>query len=400
MRAWTLALVLLAAAGAVAAAPKPAPRIVSAQGTATIDGVDAPGEWSGAAREDFRLNDSGAPASFLVMNDATSLYLAVRVGTRAPGWSDVLVNFDDDGDGIPAEGDDGFRIYAWNGSYRSLSDSYYTKKLPCPVGIPACWGIDDAEAGGSTDARAAAGSDGSSMFYEIAKPLDSADDAHDFSLAAGDLVAVLANSQVDLCDGITCSHTGIPGPVPVVIMPFAPPTVASVAPTRGRPGAVVTLRGSHLAGASSVAFHGIGASFESTGNTEIAAVVPEGASTGPIVVTTPGGTAATAPFVVAVPGPVIGAPTTEPRTLRAGGDAVVSFRVTRSDSGGVARGATVACDPSLGGRVLAHRERIVAGVATLRFHLPAATSGRTLIVRLTARWQGRTASRTATFRIA
>jgi large repetitive protein len=53
----------------------------------------------------------------------------------------------------------------------------------------------------------------------------------------------------------------------------------------------VTINGTNFTGATSVAFNGTSASFTVVSSTQISATVPFGATTGPISVTTPGGTA-------------------------------------------------------------------------------------------------------------
>jgi len=73
-----------------------------------------------------------------------------------------------------------------------------------------------------------------------------------------------------------------------------PPAIASLSPANGPVGTTVTIGGSNLAGASAVTFNGVSASFTVISNTAISAVVPLGATTGPVRVTTPGGSAASA----------------------------------------------------------------------------------------------------------
>jgi hypothetical protein len=71
----------------------------------------------------------------------------------------------------------------------------------------------------------------------------------------------------------------------------AAPVLNSFSPTRGSPGTVVTLTGQNLTDASQVSFNGVVAgSFSVVSATQLTATVPVGASTGPIRVTTPGGT--------------------------------------------------------------------------------------------------------------
>ena len=58
---------------------------------AVVDGVLSPGEWDTAGHYDFPANRSPAegggtvPATLFVMNDATNLYLALRVSVTTLG---------------------------------------------------------------------------------------------------------------------------------------------------------------------------------------------------------------------------------------------------------------------------------------------------------------------------
>jgi len=82
------------------------------------------------------------------------------------------------------------------------------------------------------------------------------------------------------------------------------PTIAGLSPPSGVIGSSVTITGTNLTGASAVSFHGTEASsytVEST--TQIAATVPAGATTGPISVTTAGGTATSSENFTVVPSP-------------------------------------------------------------------------------------------------
>ena len=79
-----------------------------------------------------------------------------------------------------------------------------------------------------------------------------------------------------------------------------PPTLTRFSPTRGPVSTRVTLTGTHLFEATAVRFNGIDAArFEVVSGTSIEGVVPRGATSGPISVVTPGGTAVSAePFTV------------------------------------------------------------------------------------------------------
>ncbi|HUE03800.1 MAG TPA: IPT/TIG domain-containing protein [Bryobacteraceae bacterium] len=55
-------------------------------------------------------------------------------------------------------------------------------------------------------------------------------------------------------------------------------------------GATVRILGTDLSGATNVGFNGVAAAFELVSATEIIATVPSGASSGKVLVVTPGGT--------------------------------------------------------------------------------------------------------------
>jgi hypothetical protein len=76
------------------------------------------------------------------------------------------------------------------------------------------------------------------------------------------------------------------------------PTISSFTPTAGLAGTSVDIVGANLTGATSVTFNGAAASFTVDSDSEIHAIVPDSATTGPISITTPNGTATTSPFGV------------------------------------------------------------------------------------------------------
>ena len=74
-----------------------------------------------------------------------------------------------------------------------------------------------------------------------------------------------------------------------------PPAIASFSPTNGPAGTTVTIRGTKFDGATAVQFNGVNAAgFSVNAGTNISATVPAGATTGPIKVTTPTGSATSA----------------------------------------------------------------------------------------------------------
>jgi len=75
------------------------------------------------------------------------------------------------------------------------------------------------------------------------------------------------------------------------------PVITDFTPTNGLPGSTVTLNGANFLGATNVSFGGVTASFNVTADSQIAATVPATATTGPISVSTPGGSVtSSAPF--------------------------------------------------------------------------------------------------------
>jgi hypothetical protein len=82
------------------------------------------------------------------------------------------------------------------------------------------------------------------------------------------------------------------------------PTITGFSPTSGAVGAGVTIDGTDLSGATSVTFNGTSATILTNTATQITTTVPVGAGTGPISVTTPGGTAISSTIFT-----VVGAPT-------------------------------------------------------------------------------------------
>ncbi|MDQ6799760.1 MAG: hypothetical protein M3041_02880, partial [Acidobacteriota bacterium] len=77
-----------------------------------------------------------------------------------------------------------------------------------------------------------------------------------------------------------------------------PPTIASCYPAAGPVGTSISVNGSNLTGATSLRFNGTAATFVVNSITQISTTVPLGATSGPVTVTTPGGTATGPSFTV------------------------------------------------------------------------------------------------------
>ncbi len=178
------------------ATPKPAPTsaptptlgvaTVSGLGTATVDGVMSAGEWDGAGSVDFSVivpEGGTTPGTVFVMNDANNLYLAIRFARPIvdPG-NTASFEFDNNHSGQLDTGDDGIVFTPGLG----FLDEVRGEEPPCPP--DTICSFTDIRLGGTNDGAGAFSNDGTFTVYEFSHPLDSADDAHDFSLGPGDTV--------------------------------------------------------------------------------------------------------------------------------------------------------------------------------------------------------------------
>jgi hypothetical protein len=76
---------------------------------------------------------------------------------------------------------------------------------------------------------------------------------------------------------------------------YGAPLITQFSPTHGLPGTLVTLTGSNFLGATNVQFNGLAVNLSpASNNTNLVVAVPEGATTGPLTIITPGGTNVTA----------------------------------------------------------------------------------------------------------
>lgn len=150
--------------------------------TPTIDGVIDEDEWGTAAKIDFNITTSSIiyNGTIYVMNDYNNLYLAARITDDDLGnetmWDGFVFFFNNDDYGGPEFGDDGLACFTAN---VPLDHFFYNNTLGWP---------SDLDYGGSEDGYAAVSGNGTYNFFEIMHPLDSQDDAYDFSLKINDMV--------------------------------------------------------------------------------------------------------------------------------------------------------------------------------------------------------------------
>jgi len=99
----------------------------------------------------------------------------------------------------------------------------------------------------------------------------------------------------------------------------------------------------------------------------------------------------------AVAVPVIAAP--RATRVRAGKPMTVTFAVTRSDGGARLTDGKMTCVPSIRGVTLRHTDGFANGKATLRLTVPRTAKGKLLQVRVAIVYDGRSATRTASWRV-
>jgi uncharacterized repeat protein (TIGR03803 family) len=89
----------------------------------------------------------------------------------------------------------------------------------------------------------------------------------------------------DTYQGGATNNTGVFFKLKIGATPFV-----SLLPILGKVGATIEFLGQGFTGTTKVSFNGVSANFTVVSNTYLTAVVPAGATTGPVTVTTPGGT--------------------------------------------------------------------------------------------------------------
>lgn len=169
--------------------------VLYGRGTATIDGVISPGEWNNAGNINFTVNTphgGTTPGTLSVMNDGNNLYFAVQFARATNDlWSYVAFYFDNDNSGgaVADGGDDEFVF----GSDGNFYDDY---RIYDPVHGHNV-SFFDTDKGGTNDGTGAVGDEEELWVYELSRPLDSTDDAHDFSLHPGNRVGFMLNVGIN-----------------------------------------------------------------------------------------------------------------------------------------------------------------------------------------------------------
>jgi hypothetical protein len=196
----------------------------------TIDGDIGASEWQTAGTGSFSVTIGGNPyaGTFYVMNDATNLYLGIKIAdddfnTGAPVDA-VAFYFDNGNDGTFGPGDDSLVLYAGAGGFVDR----FLQAMPTAQ--------KDVDFGGTTDGSGACAAHGGDNHFELSHPLNSADDAHDFSLSALNTVGF---TLLYLDGPVGQNYWPVPATADAthwgdIVIQSAPPTMtawASAAPT-------------------------------------------------------------------------------------------------------------------------------------------------------------------------
>jgi len=165
----------------------------------TVDGIFNASEWDCAKSYSFNANTSAGttPATLYVINNGTTLYMAVRVQRSAlDNKSTLQVNFDNNnswlvgGTGAAEIGDDVLSLDQPN----LFTDAFLTSRCITSTNT-SCWDTD-ASGAGTNDGAGAVANNGSFTTFELSHPLNTSDNAHDFSLLAGNKVGLFVSLQI------------------------------------------------------------------------------------------------------------------------------------------------------------------------------------------------------------
>jgi hypothetical protein len=164
--------------------------IFSGWGTPAMDGVYTPAEWQGAGVVNLSVNTPSVgttPAILYVMNDASKIYLALRILRNPPDPRNSLAfYFDKDGDNVVSIGDDVILLNVDPPPSTVLFDEVVE---PC-CGGEGINGQLDTSYGGTNDGAGAFGNDGTYSVFELWHPLRSSDSAHDIQLSPGQSIGL------------------------------------------------------------------------------------------------------------------------------------------------------------------------------------------------------------------
>lgn len=177
----------------------------------SLDGVIRDGEWDGAQVVALDVNLPGggtAPARFYVTNTGFGLYAALGYQAERPdGSTQFDVTLDANYDRMLSAGDDACSVGhdPWGGD-TTFDDVYYTGK-PCPDG--SICGATDETFGGTNEVMGAGGFDGTTIAFEMSKPLIFRD-VNDAVLYSGTTIGLQFHIRIFSTDGVHFADTYYP----------------------------------------------------------------------------------------------------------------------------------------------------------------------------------------------
>ena len=194
--------------------PPPTPPSLMGLGTSSTDAIFAPGEWDNAGIYTFDLSlpDGGtATATMYAMNDQDNIYLAIKTSRPVVGYgAQICFRFDNDNGGEPLEdGDDQICL-----NESGFFDMVRTDPPSClPIigqGVGGC--LDTRFSGGATDGAGAIFEAAEFTVFELLHPLNSVDNANDFSLVPGNsvgfILTIILDGQVTIVGPKGLKHYG------------------------------------------------------------------------------------------------------------------------------------------------------------------------------------------------
>lgn len=133
-----------------------------------------------------------------------------------------------------------------------------------------------------------AGAPLATLMFPATSPTD-ADSWWEFEEQEGGVVEVELYWREDVA--VVATLTSLSPALSISVRSTALPSIGAFSPVSGTVGTGVTVVGANFIGVTSVTFNGVAASFETHSGGELVATVPTGATSGPITVVTPAGSA-------------------------------------------------------------------------------------------------------------
>jgi hypothetical protein len=204
-----------------------------------------------------------------------------------PGWGASNVTFDSNTIGS-------YYLYAWALVENApISDQWFTNNTVTGRGLRIA-AVDPGSQGVRPQRITITGNSSNTAQWAPAMEFHNID-----TLGVTSNVVPLAGgtmATVDVSCNPTVSGNSYPGGTSQVLITNTPascasaPTISAFTPSSGPVGTSVTLTGAGFTGATAVAFNGTSVSFTVKSDTQISTIVPSGATSGSISVTTPAGT--------------------------------------------------------------------------------------------------------------